>query len=76
MFAKARKELPEYLIICTLIWAVRIATDYKGFRPITWVVMILVTTLTLYVIVKTGLAILKLIWSIIRRIARGSSSEP
>ena len=75
MYKKVRKELPEYLIISTLVCAFKIATDYKGFYPITWAVMIFVTAIILYAIMTTSLAILKLIWSFIRRIPRGSASN-
>ena len=73
MFAKVEKELPQYLIIAVLPWAFKIAADYKGFYPITWAIMIFVTAISMYVIVIIGRAILKFIWSFIRRIPQSRS---
>lgn len=68
MFAKVKKELPEYLIIAALLWAVKIATDFKGFYPITWAIMILITGIFMYVIVTIVASALKFLWSLIKRI--------
>ena len=67
MFAKAKKGLPEYLIIAALLWAVRIASDYKGFYPITWTIMILITGIFMYVVVTIAASALKYLWSLIKR---------
>ena len=74
MFAKVKKEMPAYLVIATLLFVVKIATDYKGFYPITWAIMILATAISMYVIVTIAFAILKLMWSLIRRIPRRNTS--
>lgn len=68
MLAKVKKELPEYLIIATLLWAVKIASDYKGFHPITWTIRIILTALFMYVIVSAESVALEFIWSFIKRI--------
>ena len=68
MLEKVRKELPEYLIIATLLWAVKVATNYQGFYPITWAIKIILTALFMYAIVSAEAAGLEFIWSLIKRI--------
>ena len=42
--ADAKKHLPECLVITTIVMVIREVTDYKGFYPITWLIVIALTT--------------------------------
>ena len=71
MFAKAlthaRKHMPQYLIISTIVWTIHIVLNWDGrITPITWLIMIAITAIILFAIGSTVKATLKFMWSLIK----------
>ena len=73
MFAKvlahAKKEMPEFLIISTILWTIHIVRSWDGrITPITWLLAIGFTAVTTYVVISAASAAIKFAWSLIKRI--------
>ena len=48
--AKAKKEMPMFLIISAPLWLVKIVRAYDGrFTPVTWAILIVLTAITMSV---------------------------
>ena len=69
LIAKAKKEMPIFLLINACLWALRIVSEYDGtLRPVLWAVFIALTTILTYVVFTAIVGALKFVWSLLRRI--------
>ena len=72
MLAHAKKQMPVFLAISAVLWGINIASSYDGrITPISWLIVIVLTAATAYVVVCGAFGILKLTWSALKRIPRG-----
>ena len=69
VLAHAKKQMPTCLIISTIIWVINIVSDWDGrITPVSWLLGIVLTAVTVYVIAFAALGMLKLLWSLLKGI--------
>ena len=75
--AKTKKEMSMFLIISTPLWLVKIVRTYDGrFTPITWVILIVLTAITMSIVAVVAHGILKFLWSLVRLRKRSGLTRP
>ena len=53
VLAHAKKEMPEFLIISTILWTIHIVRSWDGkITPISWLLAIGFTAVTMYVVIS------------------------